>query len=75
MIDTPLDQLLAIAERDLKKNQAAFDDTAKKIDPKKTARQVLDTLQQDHPPAEKLLATTQGELDALATVPDRRTRS
>jgi uncharacterized protein (DUF885 family) len=66
MIDTPLDQLLAIADRDLKKNQAAFEDTAKKIDPKKTARQVLDALQQDHPPAEKLLATTQSELDALA---------
>jgi len=66
MIDTPLDQLLAIADRDLKKNQAAFEETAKKIDPKKTARQVLDSLQADHPPADKLLATTQSELDALA---------
>src|SRR5580765_6690612 len=32
MIDTPLDELLAIAESDLKKNQAAFIETAKKID-------------------------------------------
>ena len=32
MIDLPLDELLAIAERDLRRNQAAFDETAKHID-------------------------------------------
>ena len=33
MIELPLDELLAIAERDLRKNQAAFAETARRIDP------------------------------------------
>jgi uncharacterized protein (DUF885 family) len=79
MIDIPLDQLLAIAERDLRRNQAAFAATAKEIDPALAPMQVLAKVQADHPPASKLLSTTQGELDSLArfltehriiTVPD-----
>jgi uncharacterized protein (DUF885 family) len=66
MIEMRLDDLLAIAEKDLRKNQAAFADTAKRIDPKRTPLQVLEKMQDDHPPAAKLLATTQGELDSLA---------
>lgn len=66
MIDTPLDELLKIAEADLRKNQAAFTETAKKIDPTKSPMAVLDALQSDHPPAGKLLETTQAELDSLA---------
>ena len=65
MIALPLDELLAIAEKDLRKNQAAFAETARLIDPKRTPMQVLEKVQADHPPAAKLLATTQGELDAL----------
>ena len=66
MIEMPLDQLLAIAERDLKKNQAAFAETARLIDPKRTPSEVLKAVESEHPPAEKLLTTTQAELDALA---------
>ena len=65
MIDVPLDELLAIAERDLRKNQAAFAETARRIDPKRTPAEVLKAVEADHPPAEKLLSTTQSELDAL----------
>jgi uncharacterized protein (DUF885 family) len=65
MIDLPLDRLLAIAEQDLKKNQAAFAETAKQIDPAHTPLEVLARVQADHPPAGKLLAVTQAELDAL----------
>ena len=65
MIELPLDELLAIAERDLRKNQAAFAETARRIDPKRTPAEVLKALEADHPPAEKLLSTTQAELDAL----------
>lgn len=65
MITLSLDELLAIAEKDLRKNQAAFADTARLIDPKRTPMQVLETVQSDYPPAAKLLATTQSELDAL----------
>jgi uncharacterized protein (DUF885 family) len=65
MIDLPFDELLAIAERDLRKNQAAFAETARRIDPNRPPMEVLKTVEADHPPAEKLLSTTQNELDAL----------
>jgi uncharacterized protein (DUF885 family) len=65
MIDLPLDELLAIAERDLRKNQTAFAETAKRIDPARAPIQVLKAIEVDHPPPDKLLSTTQGELDAL----------
>ena len=65
MIQMPLDELLAIAEQDLKKNQAAFAETAKKIDPRHTAMEVLARVQKEHPSAAKLLSVTQAELDAL----------
>jgi uncharacterized protein (DUF885 family) len=65
MIDQPLDALLAIAERDLRKNQAAFADTARRIDRTRTPEQVLATVETDHPPPSKLLSVTQAELDAI----------
>lgn len=65
MIEFPLDELLQIAERDLRKNQAAFAETARQIDPKRTPADVLKTVEADHPAAEKLLSTTQAGLDAL----------
>jgi uncharacterized protein (DUF885 family) len=65
MIELPLDDLLEIAERDLRRNQAAFTEAARAVDPRKSAAAVLKTLEADHPPAEKLLSTTQAELDAL----------
>ena len=65
MIELPLDELLQIAERDLRKNQAAFADTARRIDPKRTPADVLKSLEVDHPSPDKLLSTTQSELDAL----------
>lgn len=65
MIDVGLDDLLAIAEKDLRKNQAAFAETAKKIDPAHTPMAVLAKVQADHPPAAKLLSVTQAELDAI----------
>jgi uncharacterized protein (DUF885 family) len=65
MIELPLEELLAIAEQDLRRNQAAFAETARRIDPNRTPIQVLKTVEADHPPAEKLLSITQSELDAL----------
>ena len=66
MLDLPLDRLLAIADADLKKNQAAFVETARRIEPDRTPGQVLASVQMDHPPASKLLAVTQAELDSIA---------
>ena len=65
MIDLPLDRLLDIAERDRQKNEAAFQETAKKIDPSKPADAVLADLQKDHPAPSQLLQTTQDMLDSL----------
>jgi len=79
MIDMPLEQLLRIAEADLKANQQQFAAAARKIDPAHSPREVLEALQKDHPAPDKLLATTQAELDAIGrfmgehrivTVPD-----
>ena len=66
MIDLSIDELLRIAETDLRKNQAAFAEAARRIDPRRTPVEVLKAIEVDHPPAEKLLSTTQAELDALA---------
>jgi len=65
MIEIPIDQLLTIAEEDLRRNQAAFAETAKKINPSRTPLDVLERVQAEHPPAGRLLAITQNELDAL----------
>ncbi len=65
MIELSLDDLLAIAERDLRKNQAAFAETAQLIDPTRTPKEALASVEANHPPAAKLLSITQGELDAL----------
>jgi uncharacterized protein (DUF885 family) len=65
MIELPLDELLAIAERDLRRNQAAFEETARRIDPTRAPIEVLKSVESVHPPPEKLLSTTRGELDAL----------
>ena len=65
MVDVPLDRLLQIAESDRAKNEAAFQAAAKQIDAAKPADVVLGAIQSDHPPADKLLQTTQDMLDSL----------
>lgn len=66
MVEVPLDQLLAIAEADLKKNQAAFVEVARQIDPKKTPVEVLAQVSKDHPAPARLIDVTQSELEAIA---------
>jgi uncharacterized protein (DUF885 family) len=65
MIDVPLDELLAIADRDLRRNQASFADVAHNVHPGTTPEQALAAVEADHPPAPKLLEYTQKELDAI----------
>jgi uncharacterized protein (DUF885 family) len=55
MVDIPLDRLLQIGYDDLHANQRRLQETAAQIDPSKTPRQVLEDLEKDHPPADKLL--------------------
>ena len=65
LVDAPLDRLLAIAEADLARNQAAFAAAAAKVAPGVPAEQALASLAGDHPPASRLLAVTQHGLDDL----------
>ncbi len=65
MVNLPLDKLLAIARADLARNQDALKEVAAKIAPGKPVTAVLASLTSDHPPASKLLDTTQQTLDSI----------
>jgi hypothetical protein len=65
MVDIPLDRLLAIGYDDLHANQKRFAETAARIDPKKTPQQILEDMEKDHPPAEKLLEAFRDTLGGL----------
>jgi uncharacterized protein (DUF885 family) len=65
MVDIPLARLLTIGERELRKTQAAYIQTAKLIDPEKTPAQVLDLLSQDHPDAAHVIPETQALMAGL----------
>ncbi|OBB27702.1 hypothetical protein A5792_22860 [Mycolicibacterium peregrinum] len=66
MITTPLPDLLSVANEDLARNQKAFAEAARQIDPTKAPLNVLADVQKDFPPASDLLAVTQANLDSLA---------
>ncbi|MEO7004600.1 MAG: DUF885 domain-containing protein [Acidobacteriaceae bacterium] len=55
MVNVPLDRLLQIGVNDLHKNQAAFAEVAKEIDPKKTPQEELAELAAIHPAPQDLL--------------------
>jgi uncharacterized protein (DUF885 family) len=63
MLDIPLDKLLAIGEAHLKSDQELFVATAMKIDPKKTPKQVLAVLTDDHPQPDDLVGATRGTIE------------
>ena len=65
MIALPLDRLLAIAEADRARNEAAFIETAKNIDAAKPADAVLTVLEREHPRPSELLKTSQDSLDDI----------
>ena len=65
MVDLPLDRLLEIAYQDLRRNQAAFRETARQLDPRKAPAQVLEELRDDHGPPDQLLRAFQGTFDSL----------
>jgi uncharacterized protein (DUF885 family) len=64
-VDIPLDRLLEIGMANLRLNQQAFKDTAAKIDPNKTAQQILEELEKDHPAPDKLLQAFRDTLGGL----------
>ena len=65
MVDVPLPRLLQIGYAQLRKDQQALVEAARRIDPKKTPEQVLKDLEKDHPRANDLIPSAQQQLDGL----------
>src|SRR5690349_10974958 len=55
MVDIPLDRLLEIGYADLHRNQQAMKEVAAKIDPKRSAQEVLAAVQSQHPKPDQLM--------------------
>ena len=65
MVDVPLPRLLKIGYAQLRKDQQAFIETARRIDPNKSPEEVLKDVEKDHPAADALLSSAQQQLDGL----------
>jgi uncharacterized protein (DUF885 family) len=63
-IDEPLDHILQQGEAELARLQKAFKETAARIDPKRSPKEVQASLQ-DHPPANAILSDVKSKLDGL----------
>lgn len=65
MVDVPLPRLLKIGYAQLRKDQRAFIDTARRIDPNKSPEEVLQEVEKDHPSATELIPAAQKQLDGI----------
>jgi len=65
MVDVPLDRLLQVGFDNLHKNQAEFKRVAAQVDPKRTAEQILEEVERDHPAGDKLLQAFRDVLGGL----------
>lgn len=65
MVDTPVDQLIADGEKELKRLQSEFDKTAKEFDSSKTPIEVFRSIALDHAAPDKLLDSTRAMLSDL----------
>lgn len=65
MVSTPIEQLIAEGDKELKRLQSEFDKTAKELDPSKTAIEVFRSLSTEHSAPDKLLASTEAMLGEL----------
>jgi uncharacterized protein (DUF885 family) len=72
MVDIPLDHLLEIGYADLHRNQQRLKQVAAQIDPKHTPREVLASLQKDHPAPGQLLPTFRSVLVGLKQFIEQR---
>lgn len=65
MISEPLDALLAKGEAQLKADNEAAAETARLIDPRRTASQVMVMMQSDHPTAKDLVPAVRRSLEGV----------
>ncbi|WZO96656.1 DUF885 domain-containing protein [Isosphaeraceae bacterium EP7] len=78
LVDRPLPEILARGEAQLAKDYAAFVETAKLIDPKKSPAEVMTSLSDKHPTADDLIPSVRRSIDetrafvaekGIATIP------
>ncbi len=65
LVDLPPEKILEIGMEQLKTEQAAFADAAKKIDPNESAIEVFKQIQSEHPTPEKLIPDVGKDLDKI----------
>jgi uncharacterized protein (DUF885 family) len=65
LVDLPPDKILEIGMEQLKAEQEAFVDAAKKIDPNKPAIEVFKQIQSEHPTPENLIPNVGKDLDKI----------
>jgi uncharacterized protein (DUF885 family) len=65
LVDLPPQKILEIGLEQLKSEQAAFDEAAKKIDPNKSAIEVFKQIQSEHPTPQNLIADVAKDLDKI----------
>ena len=65
MVDTPLNELLAIGEQTLERDYHAFIETARKIDPTKSPDEVMKQLENDHPTERNLIPEARGTIESI----------
>jgi len=61
----PLERLRDVGRADLKANQAAFHESAKRLEPGKTPKEVLEGIASDHPTADSLIEDTRAMLEEI----------
>jgi hypothetical protein len=66
LIDTPLEAMVAIGERELTRSQAEFRAAAAKLDPKRDPVKVWEDVRKDHPKMGGVVAATQAIVDSLS---------
>jgi uncharacterized protein (DUF885 family) len=65
LVDLPPQKILEIGLEQLKAEQAAFAEAAKKIDPNKSAIEVFKQIQSEHPTPQNLIADVAKDLDKI----------
>jgi uncharacterized protein (DUF885 family) len=65
MVDLPLDRVLEIGYANLRANQNALKEIARKIDPTKTPEQISESLGKNHPPPDQLLQAFRNTFNGL----------
>lgn len=65
MLEISVEEVLAAGERDLEKNFAEFEETARRIDPNATSEKVRERLKHEHPSASELIPYTNRLLEEI----------